>query len=337
SFAASATHGHARRPTDGRRGVLTPRRRTDIHEVPQPAPPGATAGSCNERNRHRTRGHPFDGRSPRNDRPGMPATRIRGARARLGASPSRRPGAGARGGRSLWPGRPGDLRRRHPQRHLRPRRAPGIGEGTTAEACRLPLHGLGGRLRGRLPRRPVPVGRGARRTARRQAGADPGHRRPHRRQRGLGRGHQRPLPAALHRPPRAPAEPLAARPSPPPPPAPGIADNVDRVEAILADDGSPPLRWLREHGRYITPRGGGDVLYAAAVYLRNLLSLHYVFAVTVLTVLLAGNLLRAFAWERLPGLRAFEAWLFHAQAGPWWSPWFALPVAGLLLVLVPLG
>src|SRR5690606_22283878 len=90
SFAASATHGHARRPTDGRRGVLTPRRRTDIHEVPQPAPPGATAGSCNERYRHRSRGHPFDGRCPRNDRPGMPATRIRGARARLGASPSRR-------------------------------------------------------------------------------------------------------------------------------------------------------------------------------------------------------------------------------------------------------
>lgn len=142
---------------------------------------------------------------------------------------------------------------------------------------------------------------------------------------------------ALYLPAEARGEPRGDRPAPTPATAARIADNVDRVEAILADDGSPPLRWLREHGRYITPRGGGDVLYAAAVYLRNLLSLHYVFAVTVLTVLLAGNLLRAFAWERLPGLRAFEAWLFHAQAGPWWSPWFALPVAGLLLVLVPLG
>src|SRR5690606_653755 len=138
-----------------------------------------------------------------------------------------------------------------------------------------------------------------------------------------------------------PAEARDEAPGPGPAPTPAasgrIADNVERVEGILADDGSPPLKWLREHGRYITPRGGGDILYAAAVYLRNLLSLHYVFAVSVLTVVLAGHLLRSLAWERQPWLRSLEAWLFHAEAGLWWSPWFALPLAGLLLVLVPLG
>lgn len=117
----------------------------------------------------------------------------------------------------------------------------------------------------------------------------------------------------------------------------GIPANVERVEGILADDGSPPLRWLREHGRYITPRGGGDVLYAAAVYLRNWVSLHYVFAVTVLTALLAVNLSRALLWERQPWLRDLESWLFAMEDTIWWSPWFMVPLAGLLLVLVPLG
>src|SRR5690606_32122059 len=117
----------------------------------------------------------------------------------------------------------------------------------------------------------------------------------------------------------------------------GIAATAGRVEGILADDDSPPLRWLREHGRYITPRGAGDFVYAVAIYLRNLVALHYVLAVTVLTALLAGNLLRAGLWGPVPGLRGLEKWLFSMDAALWWSPWFALPLAGFVLVLVPLG
>lgn len=116
-----------------------------------------------------------------------------------------------------------------------------------------------------------------------------------------------------------------------------IAASAERVEGILADGGSPPLRWLREHGRYINPRGAGDILYAAAIYLRNWISLHYVLAITVLTVLLAGNLLRASLGNRIPGLRTLEAQLFAADTGLWWSPWFTLPLAGFFLALVPLG
>ncbi len=116
-----------------------------------------------------------------------------------------------------------------------------------------------------------------------------------------------------------------------------IAATATQVEDILADGGSPPLRWLREHGRYIAPRGAGDILYAIAIYLRNWVSLHYVLAVTVLSVFLAGNLLRTWLGNHLPGLRGLEARLFEADAGLWWSPWFALPLAGLALLLVPLG
>jgi hypothetical protein len=119
--------------------------------------------------------------------------------------------------------------------------------------------------------------------------------------------------------------------------APMLAATVQQVEDILADGDSPPLRWLREHGRYITPRGAGDILYAAAIYLRNWISLHYVLAVTVLALFLAANLLRAWLGTRVPELRGLEAWLFEADAGFWWSPWFALPLAGFILVLVPLG
>src|SRR5690606_7132318 len=87
----------------------------------------------------------------------------------------------------------------------------------------------------------------------------------------------------------------------------------------------------------INPRGAGDILYAAAIYLRNWISLHYVLAITVLTVLLAGNLLRASLGNRIPGLRTLEAQLFAADTGLWWSPWFTLPLAGFFLALVPLG
>lgn len=127
-----------------------------------------------------------------------------------------------------------------------------------------------------------------------------------------------------------------------PPPAasaaPGAAQTAQRVERTLADADAPPIRWLREHGRYMAPRGAGDYLYAVAILLRNWIALHFVLGVTLLTVFLAGNLLRALLWQRLAAMRAFEADLFAAMpATVWWSPWIALPLAGFALTLVPLG
>ncbi|MFO1300695.1 MAG: hypothetical protein U1F17_09980 [Burkholderiaceae bacterium] len=120
--------------------------------------------------------------------------------------------------------------------------------------------------------------------------------------------------------------------------SPSAAQTADRVERTLADANAPPVRWLREYGRYMAPRGAGDYLYAVGIYLRNWISLHYVLAVTLLAVFLAGNLLRALLWQRFATIRALEASLFAGStAGLWWSPWFVLPLAGFALALVPLG
>ena len=120
--------------------------------------------------------------------------------------------------------------------------------------------------------------------------------------------------------------------------SPSAAQTADRVEHTLADADAPPVRWLREYGRYRAPRGAGDYLYAVGIYLRNWISLHYVLAVTLLAVFLAGDLLRALLWQRFAAMRALEASLFAGStAGLWWSPWFVLPLAGFALALVPLG
>lgn len=120
--------------------------------------------------------------------------------------------------------------------------------------------------------------------------------------------------------------------------APSAAQTTDCVERMLADASAPPIRWLREYGRYIAPRGAGDYLYAIGIYLRNWISLHYVLAVTLLAVFLAGNLLRTVLWQRFAAVRAFEASLLPgSSAGIWWSPWLALPLAGFALAVVPLG
>lgn len=120
--------------------------------------------------------------------------------------------------------------------------------------------------------------------------------------------------------------------------SPSAAQMADRVERTLANADAPPVRWLREYGRYMAPRGAGDYLYAVGIYLRNWISLHYVLAVTLLAVFLAGNLLRTLLWQRFAAIRALEASLFAGStAGLWWSPWFVLPLAGFALALVPLG
>lgn len=46
------------------------------------------------------------------------------------------------------------------------------------------------------------------------------------------------------------------------------------VEQVLASDEAPVIRWLRDNGRYLAPRGGTDVLFALAIYLRNMMAVH---------------------------------------------------------------
>ena len=69
------------------------------------------------------------------------------------------------------------------------------------------------------------------------------------------------------------------------------AGRPDEVEAALGEaDGRVFGAWLRANGRYLIPKGGADLLFAAASFGRNLLGVHIELAVLcgLLGVLLAG-------------------------------------------------
>ena len=107
---------------------------------------------------------------------------------------------------------------------------------------------------------------------------------------------------------------------------------IDRAERDLRSPASEPLRWLRDHGRYMSPNGAGDEIIAGAVYLRNLVAIHVVLAITVVTILAGATLLRAWAVARWPGY--MPEW---SAAWPWLSPYVMLPALILGLVAVPFG
>ena len=65
--------------------------------------------------------------------------------------------------------------------------------------------------------------------------------------------------------------------------------STGRVEAVLMDSTSPPVYWLRENGRYLAPRGSGDILVAGAASLRDWLSLQVYVGVFVLALLFTGH------------------------------------------------
>jgi hypothetical protein len=120
---------------------------------------------------------------------------------------------------------------------------------------------------------------------------------------------------------------------------------AERAADVLCDtnfDGSrmTPMRWLRENGRYLAPTGGGDYLYAAAVAIRNFFALHYVIAVSLVTIFLLFAAARVFGFAY-----DFDFWFatletrFLPQPGAdfWPSVWWILPLASLSLIVVPLG
>lgn len=61
-----------------------------------------------------------------------------------------------------------------------------------------------------------------------------------------------------------------------------ISTGVDYREQPV---GQGPTAWLRENGRYLTPTGSGDMLYALAMTWRNWLSLHAMIGLPILLLL----------------------------------------------------
>lgn len=109
-----------------------------------------------------------------------------------------------------------------------------------------------------------------------------------------------------------------------------------------------PLAWLRENGRYLTPTGAGDFLYAAALGLRNWASLHYVIGTALFTLFAAVFALEGMAMNGLAcGRSVGPPWCLSladwnvppaAEAWPvWWSPLWLLPALVLAAWIAPSG
>jgi len=100
---------------------------------------------------------------------------------------------------------------------------------------------------------------------------------------------------------------------------------AEQVEAVLKDTRSAPLRWLREHGRYLAPRGTGDLLTGLGVSVRNWLALHLMLAALLLLFFMALVI--------LPRLEVFSGFQYELPY-TFISPWLALPAVFLVLMLL---
>ena len=114
------------------------------------------------------------------------------------------------------------------------------------------------------------------------------------------------------------------------------------------------LRWLRNNGWYLAPTGSGDLLLAAAILVRNWLSVQFVLVTLVLALFVLLQLFRDWAHLQFPdgdglspagcvaatgSFASLEAWLTcHLPLGErylWWSPWVLAPTLFLAWVAVP--
>ena len=93
--------------------------------------------------------------------------------------------------------------------------------------------------------------------------------------------------------------------------------------------------WLRANGRYLIPRGMRDTLFVAALFFRNLVAIHFEFALIVLAVTLVLDVVILHAWQGLAALGAAASDPVFAllQDLPGWAPLW-IPVVWLALPLV---
>ncbi len=114
---------------------------------------------------------------------------------------------------------------------------------------------------------------------------------------------------------------------------------------LAADPGRGAVAWLRENGRYLSPTGAGDNLYAAVLVLRNWLAIHYVIGSALLLLLAVLALGQYVAVGVSYGLGRYEMDLLHdarqafnqEQCAIWWSALLWLPLGSALLFAVPPG
>lgn len=115
---------------------------------------------------------------------------------------------------------------------------------------------------------------------------------------------------------------------------------ADLIEQTLTASHSPAINWLRSHGNYIAPNGPGDARLNFAVFTRNLLSVHVVVGLAILSLFCIANIIRYAGFDQVLGISQLLdvgkmpiGHLIQSLIGPWFSPWFIL-VEMLLLFLV---
>lgn len=96
-----------------------------------------------------------------------------------------------------------------------------------------------------------------------------------------------------------------------------------------ASPASKPISWLRNSGRYLAPNGGGDVWFGFTTWLRNLLAVHYVIAVSLVCMLVLLGLLDQ--WAQCPLEHVLRQYSLDGKL-------YCLLALGVVLVAVlPLG
>ena len=104
------------------------------------------------------------------------------------------------------------------------------------------------------------------------------------------------------------------------------------------------IDWLRENGRYLSPRGSGDLLLAGSVMLRNWIVVQIVLATLFLLLFLSAQLIRVpvdrwFYEIGFLGKPNSAQWVLTLPGDLklWASPFLALPVLLFFLWAVPTG
>jgi hypothetical protein len=125
-----------------------------------------------------------------------------------------------------------------------------------------------------------------------------------------------------------------------------VLQGIDPTAAPAAQKGwgRGVFRWLRDNGRYLAPRGSGDLIMLGAILLRNWLAVQVVLITTVLTLFVGLQIGRK-ALEHWLGMTSPQSAIAYALvcAFPggatrlWWSPWILLTAVPLLVLAVPAG
>ena len=130
--------------------------------------------------------------------------------------------------------------------------------------------------------------------------------------------------------------------------------NVDDVEAAIRGKSTPRtaaekrgwanrmFRWLRDNGRYLAPRGSGDLILLGAILLRNWIAVQVVMITSVLAVFVALQLVRPWldsALQLTHDRSTVGTFLICTLPGGnsvlLWSPWIVWLAPILVLAVAP--